>query len=172
MMICTIFSYRVTVTIYEIWCVDDFCDFQLYRDTDVLWCMMSWWFLLFLTVERQWCFMKSDVLTIFTILNCRETVMFYEVWCVDDFYYFNLVFLTVDCRETDVLWSLMSWWFLLFKTVERHWRFMKSDELNLMILTIFDCRETVMVYGIFWLFLTVERQWWFMESDDFYDFWL
>ena len=48
-------------------------------------CWWFWWFLWFLTVERQWHFMKSDVLMIFVISDCRETVTFYEVWCVGDF---------------------------------------------------------------------------------------
>ena len=30
-------------------------------------------------------FMKSDVLMIFMVLGCRETLMSYEVWNVDDF---------------------------------------------------------------------------------------
>ena len=57
-----------------------------YRETlisDVLWSLMCWWFLLFLTRDTDiLSFMKSDVLM---ILGCRETLMSYEVWSVDDF---------------------------------------------------------------------------------------
>ena len=139
-MICTIFNCRVTVTIYDIWCVDDFCDFQLYRDTDVLWNLMCWWFLWFSTVQRHWCFMTYDVLMIFVIFNCTETLTFYETWCVDDFCDFQLY------RDTDVLWHMMCWWFLWFSTVERQWHFMKYDVLT--IFTVLDCRETVTFYEI------------------------
>ena len=56
LMIFTIFDCTETLTFYH------------------LWSLMCWWFLWFLTVERQWHFMKSDVLVILLWLSSGACV--------------------------------------------------------------------------------------------------
>ena len=58
------------------------------------------------------------------ILDCRETLTFYEVWWADDFYYFWLY------RNTDILSFMKSDVLMIFAILDRResWHFMKSDD--------------------------------------------